>query len=72
LRGAGIDSVVPLQLKIGADGTVTAVELLSPSPSPRLNQLLVQTLKTWKFFPEMVEGEPVASSLQIRIRIQSP
>jgi protein TonB len=51
------------------DGSVT-VELIKPTQNPRLNRLLLDTLKNWKFFPAMKEGKPVASIENIVIRVQ--
>jgi len=35
---------------VATDGTAT-VELVKPTPNPRLNRLLLDTLKNWQLFP---------------------
>ena len=56
------------RFQIAADGTTT-VELIKPTQNPRLNRLLLDTLRTWKFFPAMKEGKPVASVEEKVIRV---
>jgi protein TonB len=54
---------------IRADGTVT-VELVTPTPDPLLNRAVLETLRTWRFFPATENGRPVASSQEVRIRLE--
>ncbi|OXC78046.1 TonB protein [Caballeronia sordidicola] len=43
------------------------VELLKPTSYPRLNQLLLEALRKWRFFPAMEGGHPVESRQDIRV-----
>lgn len=52
---------------IHVDGSVD-VELIKPTPIPRLNQILLDTLRKWRFIPAMQGGHPVESKQDIRIR----
>ena len=45
------------------------VELAKPTPNPRFNRLLLETLRNWRFFPAMQDGKPVASTEEVAIRI---
>jgi protein TonB len=51
---------------IHADGSVD-VELVKPTPIPRLNQILLEALRKWRFFPAMQTGHPVESRQDIRV-----
>jgi len=53
---------------VAADGTAEVV-LEKPTSNPRLNQVLLDTLKEWKFFPAVKNGIAVASTFEIRIPI---
>lgn len=53
---------------VAADGTAEVV-LEKPTSNPRLNQVLLDTLKEWKFFPAVKGGLAVASTFEIRIPI---
>lgn len=53
---------------IDVDGTTT-VELIKPTQNPRLNRVLLETLRTWRFSPAMQDGKPVASVENRIIRI---
>jgi protein TonB len=51
------------------DGSVT-VELVKPTQNPRLNRLLLETLKAWKFISAIIDGKPVPSVEVIVVRVQ--
>ena len=69
LREQAFSVAAVARFRIAADGTAT-VELATPTPSPRLNRLLLDTLKNWKFFPAMKDGKPVASVQEIRVQFE--
>jgi periplasmic protein TonB len=54
---------------IRPDGTAT-VELVQPTPNPVLNRIILDTLKTWRFFPALDRGRPVASTQEVRVRLE--
>jgi periplasmic protein TonB len=66
LREQAYQTVATARFAIHADGSVD-VELIRPTPSPRLNQLLLETLRKWRFFPAMQAGHPVESRQDIRV-----
>ena len=53
---------------IAVDGSAT-VELVKPTQNPRLNRLLLDTLKKWKFMPAIKQGQPVPSVEVMIIRL---
>ena len=69
LREQAFSVAAVARFRIAVDGTAT-VELATPTPNPRLNRLLLDTLKTWKFFPAMKDGKPVASVQEIRVQFE--
>lgn len=68
LLDVAMHAVVMARFHIAADGSVT-VELTQSAPDPRVNQLILKTLKTWRFFPAMQAGKPVASVQEIKVAI---
>ncbi|WP_256982645.1 energy transducer TonB [Caballeronia sordidicola] len=54
------------RFSVHVDGSVD-VELLKPTSYPRLNQLLLEALRKWRFFPAMEGGHPVESRQDIRV-----
>ncbi|MGA7870974.1 MAG: TonB family protein [Candidatus Binatus sp.] len=56
------------RFKVSFDGTIE-VTLEKPTSSPRLNQVLLDTLKQWKFFPAVKNGVAINSSFEVRIPI---
>lgn len=68
LRVQAMQARVIARFSISEKGE-TDVELLQPSQSPELNRLLLKTLKTWRFFPAIKEGKPIASFQNIAINL---
>ncbi|MDQ6953585.1 MAG: TonB family protein [Mariprofundaceae bacterium] len=68
LRQDALNETAVARFHIAIDGTAT-VELINPSQNPRLNRLLLATLKHWRFFPAMKNGQPVASIQEVSIKV---
>lgn len=66
LRDQAYQTVATARFMIHADGSVD-VELVKPTPIPRLNQILLEALRKWRFFPAMQTGHPVESRQDIRV-----
>jgi len=68
LRENVFEAVAVAHFKVSYDGNVE-VTLAKPTSNPRLNQILLDTLKSWKFFPAMKEGVATNSEFDIRIPV---
>jgi protein TonB len=68
LREEAIQTEAVARFNVSFDGT-SEVTLEKPTSSPRLNEVLLDTLKQWKFFPAVKNGVAIASSFQVRIPI---
>lgn len=66
LREQAYQTLATARFLLHADGSVE-VELIKPTPNPRLNQILLTALRQWRFFPAMQGGHPVESRLDIRV-----
>lgn len=66
LREQAYQTVATARFAIHVDGSVE-VDLIKPTSSPRLNQILLETLRKWRFFPAMQAGHPVESRQDIRV-----
>jgi protein TonB len=66
LREQGYQVTAVAHFKVHADGTFE-VELVKPTQNPRLNQILLETLHRWRFFPAMENGRPVESDQDVRV-----
>lgn len=66
LREEALHAVALARFHVAADGSVT-VELVRPTSNPFLNRLLLETLKTWRFFPAMEGSRPVASIQEVKV-----
>jgi protein TonB len=58
-KAEGIEGKLKLKLTIGADGSVTAVEVVA-SVDPGLDAAAVAVVKQWRFKPALKCGKPVA------------
>ncbi|MGA7749659.1 MAG: energy transducer TonB [Gallionella sp.] len=68
LREEAMNETATASFQIAADGSATVV-LVKPTQNPRLNRLLLDTLKNWKFIPAIKEGQPVPSVEVMIIRM---
>ncbi|NPT54122.1 TonB family protein [Paraburkholderia sp. 5N] len=66
LREQAYQTVATARFAIHVDGSAD-VELIKPTPNPRLNQILLETLRKWRFFPAMQAGHPIESRQDIRV-----
>jgi protein TonB len=69
LRDQALEMVALARFDIGPNGTAT-VELVQPTPNPVLNRIILDTLKTWRFFPALDRGRPVASAQEVRVQLE--
>jgi protein TonB len=69
LRQDALSASAVARFHVAIDGTTT-VELIKPTANPKLNRLLLSTLKNWKFFPSMKDGKPAASTEEIVIKVE--
>lgn len=68
LREEAINAVAVARFHINADGAAT-VELSKPTPNPRINQIILNALKAWRFFPALRHGMPVPSVQDIKVAV---
>ncbi|TCG05895.1 hypothetical protein BZM27_30260 [Paraburkholderia steynii] len=66
LREQAYQTVAIARFRIHTDGSAD-VELIRPTPYPRLNQILLETLRQWRFFPALQDGRPIESTQDIRV-----
>jgi protein TonB len=69
LREKALDAVALVRFHVAPDGSA-AVELLTPTPNPFLNRILLESLKTWRFIAAMEDGRTVASIQELRVRFE--
>ena len=68
LREDAIQTVAVAHFTVTYDGEVT-VSLVTKTESPRLNQILLDALKQWRFFPAMKNGVAIDSEFDLKIPI---
>jgi protein TonB len=68
MREDAFQAVAIAHFKVSPEGIVE-VTLAQPTPNPRLNQILLNALRQWKFFPAMKDGIAINSEFDVRIPI---
>jgi protein TonB len=68
LREEDFESVAVAHFRVLGDGTVT-VSLVAPTGNHRLNEILLDTLRQWRFYPAKNGGVAVDSAFDVRIPI---
>jgi protein TonB len=66
LREDAYQAMAIARFNVHADGTVD-VELSKPTSNPRLNALLLDALRKWRFFPAMQDGRAIESHQDVRV-----
>ncbi|MGF6660078.1 protein TonB [Paraburkholderia atlantica] len=66
LREQGYQAIAVARFTVHADGTFD-VELVKPTQNPRLNQILLATLRQWRFFPAIENGRPTETHQDVRV-----
>jgi len=69
LREGAFNSAALARFHIAIDGSTT-VELAKPTPNPRLNRILLNSLNKWRFIPAIKNGKAVASTEEIVVKIE--
>ncbi len=69
LREGAFNSAALARFHIAVDGSAT-VELARPTQNPRLNRILLDSLRKWRFIPAIKNGKPVASTENIVVRVE--
>jgi len=69
LRRDAFNSSVLARFHVGADGSAE-VELTQSTLNVRLNRIVMETLKKWRFMPAIKNGKPVASVEEILVKIE--
>jgi protein TonB len=69
LRVGAFISAALVRFHIAVDGSAE-VELAKPTQEPRLNRILLDTLKKWRFMPAIKSGKPVPSIEEILVKIE--
>jgi periplasmic protein TonB len=68
LREQTFETIAVARFRVSYDGQVQ-VTLITPTENPQLNEILVETLKQWRFFPAMKSGVAIDSQFDLRIPI---
>ncbi len=69
LRAEAFNSEALVRFQVAVDGSVE-VELVQPTANPLLNRILLDTLKKWRFMPAIKGGKPVATTEEVRVKIE--
>lgn len=69
-RAAGQQGTVTLRLRIGVDGRVESLKLLTSSGTPSLDESALATVKQWRFEPAHRLGRPVAMDVKTSVKFE--
>ena len=69
-RAAGLQGKVTLRLRIGVDGRVESLKLLTSSGVPSMDESALATVKQWRFEPARRLGRPVAMDVKTSVKFE--
>jgi protein TonB len=67
LRDEAFNSAAVARFYIAVDGSVLNVELIHPCNNPRLNQMLLNSLKTWQF---VANGQTYTQEIRVIFEVK--
>jgi len=69
LREGAFNAAALARFHVAVDGSAT-VELAKPTQDTRLNRILLDSLRKWRFIPAIKNGKPVASTEEIIVKVE--
>jgi TonB family protein len=69
-RSHAQEVTVDIKIRIGSDGLVKDVTLLTPSLSTEWNALALEKIRGWQFSPAIADGRPVAIWIRQTLRLR--
>lgn len=70
VRDEGIEGTVVLQVSLDAQARVTAVKVIKSAGDRRLDRAAERAVKGWTFETALEDGNPVASTLRVRVQFK--
>lgn len=71
VRDGRVEGPVVLSARIGADGHVTDVAVVS-SPHPDLSAAAIEAVEQWRYEPTLIQGGPVSTEMTVTIAFHAP
>ena len=68
LAARGVEGWVELEFLLDAKGEVESVRIIASEPAGVFDEAALQAVRRWRFKPYRVDGEPVATYSQVRLR----
>jgi len=68
MRDAGLEGSVPMEARIGLDGTVASVRVLSAQVHPEFARAAEEAVRQWVFSPTLLNGAPVEVQMTVSVR----
>ena len=66
----GLEGWVDVRFLVTAEGETAEIEVLDAEPGGAFDEAAVDAVERWRFKPRRVDGEPVPSRTQIRLRFE--
>jgi protein TonB len=70
LADAGVEGTVVMEGRIGTDGSMTGLKVLS-SPHPDLSTAATDAVSRWQFEPTRLWGSPIETQIKITVDFKS-
>jgi protein TonB len=68
MRDAGLEGRVPMDARIGADGRVTSVRLLSSQVHPEFARAAEEAVRQWIFTPTLLNNVPMEVEMTVSVQ----
>lgn len=70
MRDAGLEGTVPIEARIGADGSVTSAQVISARVHPEFAAAAVDAVRQWQFSPTLLNGAAIEVLMTVRVQFR--
>jgi TonB family protein len=70
MRDAGLEGTVPIEARIGADGSVIAAQVTSARVHPDFAAAAVDAVRQWQFSPTLLNGAAIEVVMSVKVQFR--
>jgi protein TonB len=70
MRDAGLAGTVPIEARIGTDGSVVSAQVASARVHPEFAAAAIDAVRQWQFSPTLLNGTAIEVLMTVRVQFR--
>jgi TonB family protein len=70
MRDAGLEGTVPIEARIGTDGSVASARVISANVHPEFAAAAVDAVRQWQFSPTLLNGAAIEVVMTVKVQFR--